>query len=149
MLGMSPCRYSATLVPRRVRGYVERFLTVLPRPFSLEVMPVSEPLCGERCSQGPLRRRKEFRNIGQWLYPSPKRSRDVWPDLVCAPSVQKMQRGLAIYDVAKAAGVAPSTVSRAFCRPGRVNSRNPGRVSAARDMGYHSVACTASPGSAP
>ena len=39
-----------------------------------------------------------------------------------------MQRGPSIYDVAKAAGVAPSTVSRAFSRPGRVNSRTAERV---------------------
>ena len=36
-----------------------------------------------------------------------------------------------LHDVAKAAGVAPSTVSRAFSRPGRVNSRTAERVFAA------------------
>ncbi|MFM6849412.1 MAG: LacI family DNA-binding transcriptional regulator, partial [Terrabacter sp.] len=32
-----------------------------------------------------------------------------------------MERRPTIYDVAEAAGVAASTVSRAFARPGRVN----------------------------
>jgi LacI family transcriptional regulator len=48
-----------------------------------------------------------------------------------------VQRGPSIYDVAKAAGVAPSTVSRAFSRPGRVNARTAERIFvAARDVGY-------------
>jgi DNA-binding LacI/PurR family transcriptional regulator len=51
--------------------------------------------------------------------------------------VQRVQRGPSIYDVAKAAGVAPSTVSRAFSRPGRVNARTAERIFvAARDVGY-------------
>ena len=55
------------------------------------------------------------------------------------PSASGAQRGPSIYDVAKAAGVAPSTVSRAFSRPGRVNSRTAERVfAAARDVGYRS-----------
>ena len=63
------------------------------------------------------------------------------PEVANAPSVQKMQRGPSIYDVAKAAGVAPSTVSRAFSRPGRVNSRTAERVfAAAREVGYRSEA---------
>ena len=33
-----------------------------------------------------------------------------------------------IYDVAQAAGVAPSTVSRTFSRPGRVNSETADRI---------------------
>jgi DNA-binding LacI/PurR family transcriptional regulator len=42
-----------------------------------------------------------------------------------------------IYDVAKAAGVAASTVSRAFARPGRVNAETAARVfAAARELGY-------------
>ena len=50
-----------------------------------------------------------------------------------------MQRGPSIYDVAKAAGVAPSTVSRAFARPGRVNVRTAERVfAAAQAVGYRS-----------
>ena len=46
---------------------------------------------------------------------------------------------MSIYDVAKAAGVAPSTVSRAFSRPGRVNARTAERIfAAARGVGYRS-----------
>jgi LacI family transcriptional regulator, repressor for deo operon, udp, cdd, tsx, nupC, and nupG len=42
-----------------------------------------------------------------------------------------------IYDVAAAAGVAPSTVSRAFSRPGRVNSETAERIRAvASQLGY-------------
>ncbi|AEG45255.1 LacI family DNA-binding transcriptional regulator [Isoptericola variabilis] len=42
-----------------------------------------------------------------------------------------------IYDVAKAAGVAPSTVSRAFSRPGRVNSETAERIRRiANEIGY-------------
>ena len=42
-----------------------------------------------------------------------------------------------IYDVAKAAGVAPSTVSRAFSRPGRVNAETAERVRRiANELGY-------------
>ena len=42
-----------------------------------------------------------------------------------------------IYDVAKAAGVAPSTVSRAFSRPGRVNSDTAQRIrEVAEELGY-------------
>jgi DNA-binding LacI/PurR family transcriptional regulator len=42
-----------------------------------------------------------------------------------------------IYDVARAAGVAPSTVSRAFSRPGRVNPETEEHVRAiARSIGY-------------
>ena len=36
-----------------------------------------------------------------------------------------------IYDVAKEAGVAPSTVSRAFSRPGRVSAATHAKVMAA------------------
>src|SRR5690348_14199177 len=50
-----------------------------------------------------------------------------------------VQRGPSIYDVAKAAGVAPSTVSRAFSRPGRVNAKTAERIfAAAREVGYRS-----------
>lgn len=46
-----------------------------------------------------------------------------------------------IYDVAKAAGVAASTVSRAFARPGRVNADTAARVfAAARELGYRTTA---------
>src|SRR3954454_307833 len=42
-----------------------------------------------------------------------------------------------IYDVAEAAGVAPSTVSRAFSRPGRVNSQTAQRIrEVAAALGY-------------
>ncbi|HEX5858814.1 MAG TPA: LacI family DNA-binding transcriptional regulator [Microbacterium sp.] len=42
-----------------------------------------------------------------------------------------------IYDVATAAGVAPSTVSRAFSRPGRVNAETAERIrQVAMEMGY-------------
>ncbi|MFF2632458.1 LacI family DNA-binding transcriptional regulator [Microbacterium sp. NPDC058021] len=42
-----------------------------------------------------------------------------------------------IYDVAAACGVAPSTVSRAFSRPGRVNAETAERIrQAAAEMGY-------------
>ncbi|HIY24352.1 MAG TPA: LacI family transcriptional regulator [Candidatus Brachybacterium merdigallinarum] len=42
-----------------------------------------------------------------------------------------------IYDVAEAAGVAPSTVSRAFSRPGRVSAATHTKVMAtARELGY-------------
>jgi LacI family transcriptional regulator, repressor for deo operon, udp, cdd, tsx, nupC, and nupG len=45
--------------------------------------------------------------------------------------------GPTIYDVARAAGVAPSTVSRAFSRPGRVNAATAERVRrVADDLGY-------------
>jgi DNA-binding LacI/PurR family transcriptional regulator len=48
-----------------------------------------------------------------------------------------MQRRPSIYDVARVADVAPSTVSRAFSRPGRVNSGTAARIfAAARQVGY-------------
>jgi LacI family transcriptional regulator len=48
-----------------------------------------------------------------------------------------MQRGPSIYDVAKIAGVAPSTVSRALSHPGRVNCYTAERIfTAAREVGY-------------
>ena len=39
-----------------------------------------------------------------------------------------MEKAVTIYDVAKAAGVAPSTVSRAFSRPGRLNAATAERI---------------------
>lgn len=46
-----------------------------------------------------------------------------------------------IYDVAKAAGLAASTVSRAFARPGRVNADTAAKVfAAARELGYRTTA---------
>lgn len=45
--------------------------------------------------------------------------------------------GPTIYDVAKACGVAPSTVSRAFSRPGRVNAETAERIrKVAAELGY-------------
>lgn len=46
-----------------------------------------------------------------------------------------------IYDVARAAGVAPSTVSRAFSRPGRVSAATHAKVmAAAKELGYRTSA---------
>ncbi len=51
-----------------------------------------------------------------------------------APSRARLPR---IYDVAAAAGVAPSTVSRAFARPGRVNSETAEHIrKVAAELGY-------------
>lgn len=53
------------------------------------------------------------------------------------PGDDAPRRGPTIYDVATAAGVAPSTVSRAFSRPGRVNAETAARIrQVAEDMGY-------------
>ena len=61
------------------------------------------------------------------------------PEVGEAPGARGAHRGSSIYDVAKAAGVAPSTVSRAFSRPGRVNVRTAERIfAAARTVGYRS-----------
>ncbi|MGC0271800.1 LacI family DNA-binding transcriptional regulator [Pseudactinotalea sp. Z1739] len=47
------------------------------------------------------------------------------------------RRSTTIYDVAEAAGVAPSTVSRAFSRPGRVNAETAERIrTIAAELGY-------------
>lgn len=47
------------------------------------------------------------------------------------------RRAVTIYDVARAAGVAPSTVSRAFSRPGRVNSTTAEHIrQVADELGY-------------
>jgi DNA-binding LacI/PurR family transcriptional regulator len=46
-------------------------------------------------------------------------------------------RPVTIYDVARAVGVAPSTVSRAFARPGRVNGETAARIRrVAAELGY-------------
>lgn len=48
-------------------------------------------------------------------------------------------RPATIYDVAAAAGVSPSTVSRAFSRPGRVSSKTAARIhKVAAEIGYRS-----------
>ena len=44
------------------------------------------------------------------------------------PPDRRAGRDATIYDVARAAGVAPSTVSRAFSRPGRVNAATAERI---------------------
>ena len=44
------------------------------------------------------------------------------------PPGEDPTRPVTIYDVAAAAGVAPSTVSRAFSRPGRVNAETAERI---------------------
>ena len=45
-----------------------------------------------------------------------------------------------IYDVAREAGVAPSTVSRTFSRPGRVNAETAARVrKVAEKIGYRAA----------
>jgi LacI family repressor for deo operon, udp, cdd, tsx, nupC, and nupG len=55
-----------------------------------------------------------------------------WGDVPARTSVT-------IYDVARHAGVAPSTVSRAFARPGLVNSETAARIRAAAvELGYRS-----------
>lgn len=47
------------------------------------------------------------------------------------------RKKVTIYDIAKAAGVAPSTVSRTFARPGRVNADTAERIrAAAQELGY-------------
>jgi LacI family repressor for deo operon, udp, cdd, tsx, nupC, and nupG len=48
-----------------------------------------------------------------------------------------VRTSVTIYDVARHAGVAPSTVSRAFARPGLVNSETAARIrAAAAELGY-------------
>jgi DNA-binding LacI/PurR family transcriptional regulator len=50
-----------------------------------------------------------------------------------------MQRHPTIYDVAREAGVAPSTVSRAYSRPGRVHAETAQKIfQAAKRLGYRS-----------
>ncbi|WP_033496130.1 LacI family DNA-binding transcriptional regulator [Bifidobacterium biavatii] len=52
-----------------------------------------------------------------------------------------MSDKVTIYDVAKAAGVAPSTVSRTFASPGRVSAQTAKKVREAADsIGYHADA---------
>ena len=52
-------------------------------------------------------------------------------------SVRAIPSAPTIYDVARAAGVAPSTVSRAFTRPSRVNPETAERVrTVAKSIGY-------------
>ncbi|WP_448072396.1 LacI family DNA-binding transcriptional regulator [Georgenia yuyongxinii] len=68
------------------------------------------------------------------------------PDGAGAPAVtghpaegkaRRQRSAPTIYDVAQAAGVAPSTVSRTFSRPGRVNSETADRIrKVAAELGY-------------
>ncbi len=58
-------------------------------------------------------------------------------------TIEEPAPDVTIYDVARVAGVSPSTVSRTFARPGRVSSRTAERVRAvAEQLGYrtHRVA---------
>lgn len=58
-------------------------------------------------------------------------------------SGRRTGRGTTIYDVARAAGVAPSTVSRAFSRPGRVNGETAEHIrQVAVRLGYRSNSVT-------
>lgn len=62
-----------------------------------------------------------------------------WSTAADASAPQRAGRhsGPTIYDVARVAGVAPSTVSRTFARPGRVNAETAARVRAvAEELGY-------------
>ena len=53
------------------------------------------------------------------------------------PPRRRVGEAPTIYDVARECGVAPSTVSRAFSRPGRVNAETAERIrAAAARMGY-------------
>ncbi|MDO5728370.1 MAG: LacI family DNA-binding transcriptional regulator [Actinomycetaceae bacterium] len=53
------------------------------------------------------------------------------------PPTPDEPKRVTIYDVAKEAGVAPSTVSRAFSRPGRVNAQTGQKIrEAAQRLGY-------------
>ncbi|QWW19986.1 LacI family DNA-binding transcriptional regulator [Schaalia sp. 19OD2882] len=58
-------------------------------------------------------------------------------DTLDTPDPQANQRRVTIYDVAHEVGVSPSTVSRAFARPGRVNADTAERIRlAAERLGY-------------
>jgi len=68
----------------------------------------------------------------------------------CADTVRARSSRVAgtptIYDVAKAAGVAASTVSRTFARPGRVNAATAERVrKVAAELGYRVAALASGP----
>ncbi len=55
------------------------------------------------------------------------------------PEDETTARDATIYDVARVAGVSPSTVSRAFSRPGRVSTRTAEKIMAvAEELGYRS-----------
>lgn len=70
-------------------------------------------------------------------------------DISSPSSTPTPPRAVTIRDVATAAGVAASTVSRALSRPGRVNAATVLRIRQVADtLGYHSSAITASDSSA-
>lgn len=60
-----------------------------------------------------------------------------------SPDKPQETKRVTIYDVAKEAGVAPSTVSRAFSRPGRVNTQTGARIREIADrLGYRTKPVT-------
>lgn len=62
---------------------------------------------------------------------------------LAAPTGPARTAGPTIYDVARAAGVAPSTVSRTFARPGRVSFETAQRIrAAAEELGYRAKSVT-------
>lgn len=62
------------------------------------------------------------------------------------PADRRRSHGPTIYDVARVAGVAPSTVSRAFSRPGRVNPETAAHIhTVAESLGYRASAVRTSP----
>ncbi|WP_127127136.1 LacI family DNA-binding transcriptional regulator [Georgenia sp. SYP-B2076] len=69
--------------------------------------------------------------------PGPAPEAETSPEEPPSPVVRRRRGAPTIYDVAQAAGVAPSTVSRAFSRPGRVNSDTANRIrQVAAELGY-------------
>ncbi len=67
------------------------------------------------------------------------------PAVPAEPASKAPTRSVTIYDVAAAAGVAPSTVSRAFSRPGRVNAGTADRIRRIADtLGYRVTPLTGS-----
>lgn len=61
-------------------------------------------------------------------------------------SEEDILRSVTIYDVATAAGVSPSTVSRTFARPGRVSARTAARIrEVAAELGYRTDTIEAPP----
>ena len=67
----------------------------------------------------PINQRSRF--LRQWLPP-------VAAESSLTHVTEQPRTPVTIYDVAKAAGVAPSTVSRTFARPGRVNAETAARI---------------------
>lgn len=57
--------------------------------------------------------------------------------MFCVDNAGSIGKAVTIYDVAAAAGVSPSTVSRAFSRPGRVSARTAAHIhEVAAELGY-------------